>query len=180
MRQRTDVQRLRDFLRELGRVGQDPATVYLVGGATAVLEGWRSTTLDIDLRIEPESEHLLRALPELKERLKVNLEQASPIDFLPELPDWRERSPFVAQEGGITVRHFDPYSQALAKLERGFDQDLADVQAMVERGLVEPAELLRLFAAIEDQLYRFPAVDGKTLSVRVRELATGGPLDQID
>lgn len=44
---------------------------------------------------------------------------------------------------------------------------------MVERGLVEPAELLRLFAAIEDQLYRFPAVDDKTLSARVRQLATG-------
>lgn len=53
MRQRTNVGRLRDLLRELGRVGRQPATVYLVGGATAVLEGWRSTTIDIDLRIEP-------------------------------------------------------------------------------------------------------------------------------
>jgi hypothetical protein len=173
MRQRADDRRLRDFLRELGRVGQQPATVYLVGGATAVLEGWRATTLDIDLRIEPESEHLLRALPELKERQKVNVELASPLDFLPELPGWRDRSPYVAQEGPLTVRHFDPASQALAKLERGFDMDLADVDAMIERGLVEPGELGRLFAAIEDQLYRFPAVDRKTLATKVRQLAAG-------
>jgi hypothetical protein len=62
---------------------------------------------------------------------------------------------------------------ALAKLERGFDVDLADVEAMVQRGLVEPAELPRLFAAIEDELYRFPSVDGKTLLARVRQLAIG-------
>lgn len=171
MRQRADERRLRGFLRELGRVGQQPATVYLVGGATAVLEGWRATTLDIDLRIEPESEHLLRALPELKEQQKVNVELASPLDFLPELPGWRDRSPYVAQEGPLTVRHFDPVSQALAKLERGFDVDLADVDAMIERRLVEPGELGRLFSEIEDQLYRFPAVDRKTLATKVRQLA---------
>ncbi len=74
------------MVRELGRVSGDPATVYLVGGATAVLQGWRSTTLDIDLLIEPEAEEILRAIPALKERLNLNIELASPLDFLPELP----------------------------------------------------------------------------------------------
>lgn len=172
MRQPTDAARLRDFLAELARTTHGPTTVYLVGGATAVLEGWRSTTLDIDLRIEPERDELLRALPDLKERLEINVELASPLDFLPELPGWRDRSPYVGQEGALTIRHFDLYAQALAKLERGFDQDLADAAAMVERGLVDPRELRRLFGLIEPELYRFPAVEAKTLRAAVDRLAT--------
>jgi hypothetical protein len=82
--------------------------MYLTGGSTAVLEGWREATIDVDLRFEPEADELLRALPALKERLAVNIELVSPPDFIPELPDWRERSPFVFREGAIEVHHFDP------------------------------------------------------------------------
>jgi hypothetical protein len=53
----------------------------------------------------------------------------------------------------------DPYAQVLAKIERGHGLDQADVQAMLEQGLVEPAEVRRLFAAIEPGLYRFPAIN---------------------
>jgi hypothetical protein len=38
-----------------------------------------------------------------------------------------------------------------------------DVEELIARGLVEPAELLRLFEAIEPGLYRFPAVDPAAL-----------------
>lgn len=163
MRRRTDAGVVRRFVGELARMSTHPATVYLVGGATAVLEGWRPTTLDIDLHLEPEVEEIMRALPALKDRLDVNIELASPLDFLPELPGWRDRSPFVSQEGQLTVRHFDLYAQVLAKLERGFDQDRQDVAAMLDRGLVEAAGLRRLFEAIEPSLYRFPAVDPGSL-----------------
>lgn len=163
MRRQTDAGRVRELVREFGRVSSDPATLYLVGGATAVVEGWRPTTLDIDLHVEPEVEGILRAIPALKERLNVNIELASPLDFLPELPGWRDRSPFVSQEGRLTARHFDFYAQALAKLERGFDQDQRDVAAMIDRGLLDLAELSRLLDAIEPALYRFPAVDPKAL-----------------
>ncbi len=64
-------------------------------GFALSLEGWRETTVDVDMRFEPEAEELLRALPALKERLGVNIELASPPDFIPELPGWRERSPLV-------------------------------------------------------------------------------------
>ncbi len=151
-------------------MSREATTIYLVGGATAVLEGWRSTTIDVDLRIEPESDQLLRAIPDLKERLGINVELASPLDFLPELPGWRDRSPFVSQEGALTVRHFDLYSQAMSKTERAFDQDVRDVAAMIERGLVGPVELRRLFDAIEPLLYRFPAVDPATLKERLADL----------
>lgn len=170
MRRATDAALIRELVREFGRLAREPATVYLVGGTTAALEGWRQTTLDIDLYLEPEVEVLLRAIPALKERLDVNIELASPLDFLPALPGWRDRSMFVSQEGPLTVRHFDLYAQALAKLERGFDQDRQDVAAMVERGLVDVPELGRLLQAIQPELYRFPAVDSGALREAVDAL----------
>jgi hypothetical protein len=168
-----DAARVRRFLDALARAVVGETTVYLVGGATAVTEGWRPTTLDVDLRLEPEDEGAMRAMPRLKVELGINVELASPIDFLPEPPGWRDRSPFIMRIGSLTVRQFDLYAQALAKLERGFDQDLADVDAMVARGLVRPPELLRLFDAIADQLYRFPAVDAQHLGDAVRALVAG-------
>jgi hypothetical protein len=138
MRPPVDEARLRELARALGRAVRGPTRIYLTGGATAVLEGWRGSTVDIDLRFEPDVDELLREIPLLKERLGVNVELASPPDSIPELPAWRERSPLVFQEGNVDVHHFDFYSQALSKVERGFRQDLEDVGKMVELGLVEP------------------------------------------
>lgn len=171
MRAPADAEAVRRFLRELGRLARQPATAYLVGGATAVLEGWRPTTIDIDLRFEPESDELIRPLPELKIRLGINVELASPLDFLPEPAGWREASPFVVQEGELTVRHMDFALQALAKLERGFGQDLADVDAMIERELVAPARLRSMFEEIRLQLFRFPAVDPDHLRAMIDKVA---------
>ncbi len=159
MRPPVDESSIRELARELGRVARAPVEIYLTGGSTAVLEGWREATIDVDLRFEPEADELLRALPALKERLGVNVELASPPDFIPELPGWRERSPFVLREGSVTVRHFDLYSQALSKIERGFEQDLSDVREMLDGGFVEPARLRELYEAIEPELYRYPAID---------------------
>lgn len=167
MRPRADADRVRAFARELGRLTRTPARIYLTGGATAVIEGWRASTVDIDVRFEPDTDELLRHLPALKERLEVNVELTSPPDFIPELPEWRERSPFLFREGSLDVHHFDPYSQALAKVERAFDQDLKDVRDMIERGLVDPARALALYAAIEPELFRYPAIDPGTFRSRV-------------
>ena len=141
--------------RAAGRDGD----CYLAGGATAVLLGWRATTIDVDLRLEPEQDDVLRALPRLKEELSINVELASPADFIPLPRSWRERSPLVEREGRLSFRHFDLYSQALAKLERGHARDLEDVREMLARGLVESGRLRACFAEIEPELYRFPAVD---------------------
>jgi hypothetical protein len=159
MRPPVDEPRIRALASELGRVARQPVRIYLTGGATAVLEGWREATIDVDLRLEPEADELLRALPALKESLGVNIELASPPDFIPELPGWRERSPHVFREGRVDVHHFDPYSQALSKIERGFAQDLTDVRTMIAQGLVEPPRLRELYEAIEPELYRYPAIE---------------------
>jgi hypothetical protein len=174
MRPPVDERRLRKLARELGRIARQPTQIYLTGGATAVLHGWRSSTIDVDLRFEPDADDLLRHLPALKERLDINVELASPPDFIPELPGWRERSPLVFKEGQVEVRHFDPYSQALSKIERGFKQDLDDVQKMIGDGLVEPQRLRELFETIEPQMYRYPAIDPAVFRSKV-ETSTGSP-----
>lgn len=134
MRPPVDGQRIRAFARELGREACRDTKLYLTGGATAVLRGWRAATLDIDVRFEPEADELLRAIVRLKDELSVNVELASPPDFVPALPGWRERSPFVVREGRIDLHHFDFYSQALAKIERGFVHDLDERSADSPRG----------------------------------------------
>jgi hypothetical protein len=159
MRPLVDRARLERFLSELARRADEPARLYLVGGATALLHGWRGSTVDIDLRLEPESSPLLRALPELKEALQVNVELATPLDFLPPLPGWAERSRFVRQDGKLAVFEFDFYAQALAKIERGHAQDLEDVGQMLAGRLVEPRRLRELFDAIAPEFHRFPTSD---------------------
>ena len=129
-------------MQSLGREADVEATAYLTGGATAVLIGWRASTIDVDVKFVPESDPLLRALARLKNELRINVELASPGEFVPLPRGWEERSIFVDRIGNLSFRHFDPYSQALAKLERGHAQDLEDVRALVERGLVDPARAL--------------------------------------
>jgi hypothetical protein len=159
MRPPVDAQRIRALARGLDRAAREPVRIYLTGGSTAVLEGWRETTIDVDVRFEPEADELLRELPALKERLAINIELVSPPDFIPELPEWRERSPLIFREGRIAVHHFDFYSQALAKIERGFEQDLADVRSMLATELVNSPRMRTLYEAIEPELYKYPAID---------------------
>jgi hypothetical protein len=159
MRDLADGARIRRLMQGLSEAADRETTIYFTGGASAVLIGWRRTTIDVDLRFVPDSDRLLRAIPALKETLRINVELASPSDFIPELPGWQDRSRFIETEGRLSFFHYDFYSQALAKIERGHVQDVGDVEEMLRRGLVEPQRALDLFAAIEPLLYRYPAIN---------------------
>ena len=172
MRERVSVRAVEQFMKALGRTGRSNARVYFVGGASAVILGWRETTIDIDLKLVPEVNEILKALPELKERLEINIELASPDDFIPALPGWEERSRYIDKEGSIEFFHYDFYAQALAKIERGHTTDILDVQQMIERGLVEPSRLLEMFSQIEDRLYKYPAIDRRSFRQTVEEFVT--------
>jgi hypothetical protein len=163
MREPVDAGRLKELARTLGREARGAEVrIYLTGGASAVLRGWRPTTIDVDMKIVPDSDPVLRALPELKERLRINVELASPDDFIPELPGWQERSLPITREESVSFLHYDFYSQALAKIERGHRQDLEDVQRMLEDGLVDRDRLLAFYEGIEPKLHRFPAIDPRS------------------
>jgi hypothetical protein len=62
------------MMAALGPVARRPARVYLTGGATAVLHGWRVSTIDVDLKLVPDDDGVLHAIPKLKERLSMNIE----------------------------------------------------------------------------------------------------------
>jgi hypothetical protein len=175
MRGLADAEKIRGFMTALARAaGGAEGRVYFAGGATAVLLGWRPTTIDVDLALVPEHDAVLRAIPRLKNDLQLNVELASPADFIPVPPGWEDRGTFVAQEGRLTFFHFDLYAQALAKVERGHALDVADLRELVGRGLVEPARALEYFRRIEPGLYRFPAIDQPTFR-RAVEQAFGMP-----
>ena len=167
-RQTSNAAKVHLFMRRLGEQATGPGRVYLVGGSSAVLIGWRETTVDVDVRLDPEPRGAFEAIAGIKDELAMNVELAAPDDFIPALPNWRERSPFVARHGKVDFFHYDFYAQALAKVERGHEQDLQDIAAMHEHGLIEPRRLGEFFEAIEDELLRFPAIDGGCFAAKVK------------
>lgn len=164
---------IRQLMRALGRAATVVGRAYFTGGATAVLLGWRESTIDVDLRFEPTQDALFRAIPALKEELQINVELASPEDFIPVRPGWESRSMFVEQVGKLSFYHFDLCAQALAKLERSHSQDVADVREMLDRGLVKPDAALDYFSRIEAELYRYPAIHPPTFRRAVEEALRG-------
>jgi hypothetical protein len=166
-----DRERIARFMRRLGAAADADTRVYLTGGTTAVLFGWRDSTIDVDIRVVPESDALYRAIPALKEELRINVELASPDQFIPVRDGWEDRSPFVVREGRVSFHHFDLYAQALAKIERGHTQDVADVAEMLNRQLIERDALLAYYEEIAPRLYRYPAIDAASFAAAVRDVA---------
>lgn len=144
-------------MEALGAAADARARVYFTGGATAVLLGWRPSTIDIDLKLVPEHDALLRAIPRRR-------------TSFPSRPDGRTGARSWPTRGGSPYYHFDLYAQALAKVERGHAQDLGDVRELLARKLIEPARALEYFDRIEPELYRFPALHGPSFRRAVEEV----------
>ena len=155
-------------MEALGQRVSGPGTIYLTGGATALLFGWRAKTIDVDIKADPEPRGLFEAIAELKESLDTNVELASPDLFIPELHGWRERSAFIRRVGEVDFRHFDFYSQVLAKLERGHERDMLDARASVAEGLVNRQKLYGFFEDIRPSLKKFPAIEEMEFSKSVQ------------
>jgi len=173
MRSLTSFESVRRFMEAVGRATRSESRVYFTGGVSAVLLGWRDATVDIDLSITPDDDEFLTLLPSLKTELGINVELASPAHFVPELPGWQDRSVFIARHGFVTFLHYDFYSQALSKIERGHDQDLRDVESMFDHGLVDARRLRELFEMIVPRLYRYPALSPESLRNAVEETLRG-------
>ncbi len=154
----------------LGERVRGPGRIYFTGGATEVLYGWRAMTIDIDLKADPEPAGFFEALAILKDELEVNVELASPDDFIPAVPGWRERSLFIARRGAIEFFHYDPYGQALSKLQRRYERDLLDVRALLERGFIDADVLQQKFTIIEPLLLSYPAIDADSFRAAVMDL----------
>lgn len=90
----------------------------------------------VDSRLDPEPSDIFRAIAKIKQELNINIELASPQDFLLPLPGWRDRSVFICKKVQISFYHYDFTAQALSKLSRGYRRDLDDVLAMDQQKLV--------------------------------------------
>jgi len=177
-RRQSDAALVRRFMAVVGSRVPVEATVYLTGEATAVLHGWRPTTDDVDIKVVADDEDsVLRALRPLADEIAMNLEFASPDQFIPVKHGWEDRSPFIERRGRVTFRHFEYPAQALAKVHRLVAHDREDVLAMVERGLVDAAVVWAYYHAIQADLFRYPGVREDRLEVHLREVL--GPDPQV-
>ncbi len=66
MRAETSVNKIRQFMVALGKAVSSFGRIYFTDGVSAVLLGWRETTIDIDLKAEPEPEGFLNHYPDSK------------------------------------------------------------------------------------------------------------------
>src|SRR5438309_834142 len=83
--------KLEEFMNAIGRRAKTPGIIYITGGSTALLLGFRDQTIDIDIKLDPEPEGVFEAIADLKISLNINVELASPDQFIPPLPGWRQR-----------------------------------------------------------------------------------------
>ena len=178
MRALADAPRIHEFMRALARAARQPGRVYLTGGATAVLHGWRDATVDVDIKLVPDADDVLRAIPAIKEALDLNVELAAPDDFIPVRAGWADRSPFITREGVLSFHHFDLYAQALSKIERGHTTDRLDVAELIRRGLVDADGLMEYFEAIAPDLYRYPALDAASFRRSVEDVVASATRDR--
>ena len=158
MRENSNIEKIKTLMIEMGRNISQPVNIYLTGGATAVLLGFRNSTVDVDMKFDPDISEKFTVIRDLKEKLKINLELASPDDFVPPLPGWEQRREFIGQYGKVTFFHFDPYTQVLAKVERGWELDKKDVKNLLKHS-VDIDKLVELFRRVKEDFIKYPGAD---------------------
>ena len=156
MRQRVGRIEIEQFLVQVGRTHQ-PGRLYLTGGAALVHRGIRAgQTLDINIQITIDPAQLMSQVIQLKQRTNINIEFASPGDFIPLPTQWEARSEFIKRYGQADMFYFDWYSIALSKMQRASQQDVVDVQSLVTQQYVDVNELDVLSRDVVDKIGRSP------------------------
>jgi Nucleotidyltransferase of unknown function (DUF6036) len=152
MRQRVGQQEIEHFLIQVGQTRQ-PGRLYLTGGAALVHRGIRpGQTLDIDIQITVDPANLTAQIAQLKQKMNINVEFASPGDFIPLPTQWEARSEFIKRYHQVDVFYFDWYSIALSKMQRANRQDVVDVQLLVRQGFVDLNELDLLYQNVLNKI----------------------------
>ena len=149
------------FLDALGKSFRKPGRLYLAGGAALVHIGLRSgSTMDIDVAIEASDEdEMVTAIRKLVEKMQINVEFASPGDFIPLPIQWMAQARYVGRYGSIDVFYFDFYSLALSKISRGNDRDLIDVQLLIQQKLITLEELDAAYNEVLPRMGKRPYIN---------------------
>ena len=159
MRESVTRDRLLAFMRRLAEEAPRGRRfrIFLVGGGTAVEQGWRESTIDVDLYAADEAVFI--DIQRVKEAERINVEFARPEHFVPPLAGAANRHLFIETFRGVSFFHYDPYSQALSKVVRGFRRDLQDARRFIDTGLVDPARFRALVETIPDSAFaKYPAL----------------------
>lgn len=146
MRKQIDKQLLRAFLTRLDESLDRPGVVFLLGGSSLVWRDIKKYSMDIDLALagdEPDPIVLLDAIDRAQDFIETTVDIIRMGETMPLPDDFGSRAEKVEDLNlrFLTVRHFDPYSIALTKLNRSEQRDFSDVGAMVGSGLIDCAEL---------------------------------------
>lgn len=159
MRRSLTREALQELMQEIGRAAPRGVAhrVFVLGGGTAVLEGWRDSTIDVDLYTG--DTHALRDVQRIKERVGVNIELVRPEDFVPALDGSEDRHLFIETIENVSFYHYDPYAQLLSKVVRGFARDMRDAAKLIESGMVDAERFRALVRRIPKSAYdAYPAL----------------------
>jgi len=159
MRESVTRERLLAFMKRLAESAPRGRRfrVFVVGGGTAVAHGWRKATIDVDVYADEEA--VFADIQRIKESQQVNVEFARPEHFVPPLAGADGRHIFIATFGAVSFFHYDPYSQMLSKVVRGFRRDLEDAHHFIDAGLVDSARFRELVDAIPEPVFaKYPAL----------------------
>lgn len=174
MRPDVDKAAIEAFLQQLGKTFHKPARLYLVGGAALVHLGVRpGSTQDIDIKVSGANEgELIVTIQRLINHLQVNVEFASPDDFIPLPKKWAAHARFVGRYGTIDVFYFDFYSIALSKIERGNNRDIADVRLLIQQNIIALDELDKAYQEVLAQLGkgRYPRITPERFTARYQAI----------
>lgn len=170
MRPGVDKKAIETFLQQLGRSYRKPGRLYLVGGAALIHANVRpGFTQDIDIQVVGNNEgELIVAIQRLIQQMQINIEFASPGDFIPLPTQWEAHAQFVGRYGSIDVFYFDFYSIALSKMERGSTRDIEDVKLLVQQQRIALPELDRAYQEVLIQLGkgRYPKITPERFAAR--------------
>jgi hypothetical protein len=142
---------IQQFIQRLAERYGGAGTLYLLGGGALCLLGSPRETRDVDYAFEVAPEEVERfraALAGVAAELQLDLEDVPIAEFMPLPPKAAERRRALGRYGQLDVYIFDPYTIALSKIARGFEADIEDVVFLLRAGVIEFAELERLFGIV--------------------------------
>lgn len=110
----------------LGELVRGEGTIYLTGGATALLRGWRDATIDVDIKPDPEPAGLFEALREKLGEIETLLPRYPAIDarsFRRAVEEFvgSERGRLLQAQGGDAYSRYNALMRELASFEAARD-----------------------------------------------------------
>lgn len=148
-----DRNRLSLILERLSQEIRSDVTLYLTGGTLLIYHGIRPATTDIDFGFDAADPTDRESLPNLAQRAAGSdihvqcSEEMAGWSMMP-LPRYRERALLLGRYGRLTVKSIHPTDLALAKVHRGYAEDLSDAMALVVHFQLSTEDLSARFKEI--------------------------------